>query len=362
MSDITDLYKDIVIQIATPYGTGTGFYLKKDNVFVTNNHVVKGSSEVIISGKSFSKMLTEVLFNDPIYDLAFLKVPDNITLAEVDLSSVPLNDGDQITAIGHPYGLKYTSTRGIVSKASRLYNDINYVQVDAAINPGNSGGPLVNGNGEIVGVNTFIIADGNNLGFSLPANYVRDAINDYKAIFGKKAFRCNSCKNILTEETLDDKYCSFCGSKIEITDFKPKPYVPSGVGIKVEEIIEKLGKNVSLSRIGPDLWEIENGSAIVKITYWQNSRFVIGDAHLCNLPKMNILEIYEYLLRENYDLEGLVFSVNNQEVLLSMLVYDEDLSLETGVEIFSKLFDKADYYDTILIDKYGAVPHLKEDF
>ena len=362
MSDITDLYKDIVIQIATPYGTGTGFYLKNDNIFVTNNHVVKGSSEVIISGKSFDKTLTEVLFNDPVYDLAFLKVPENVSLSEVGLSTTPLNDGDQIIAIGHPYGLKYTSTRGIVSKASRLYADINYIQVDAAINPGNSGGPLINTNGEIVGVNTFIIADGNNLGFSLPASYVRDAINDYKTIFGRKAFRCGSCKNILTEETLDDKYCSFCGSKIEINDFKPKPYVPVGAGIKVEEIIEKLGKNVSLSRIGPDVWEIENGSATIKISYVQSSHFVVGDAHLCNLPKMNILEIYEYLLRENYDLEGLLFSINNQDILLSMLVYAEDLSVEAGLELFNKLFEKSDYYDNILIEKYGAIPHLKEDY
>src|SRR5207244_4683670 len=96
-----------------------------------------------------------------------------------------------------------------------------------AINPGNSGGPLVNSSGDIVGVNTFIIAGGDNLGFALPVNYLVEDLNEYKQYFGKPAIKCYSCSFIVTPENIDGEYCSNCGAKIELpalkkeTEYKP---------------------------------------------------------------------------------------------------------------------------------------------
>ena len=77
MSDVIEKYKDVVIQIATPYSTGTGFFLKKYDLIITNEHVVRDNVEVVIDGKKFEKQLTKVLFVDPKYDLAFLQTPKN---------------------------------------------------------------------------------------------------------------------------------------------------------------------------------------------------------------------------------------------------------------------------------------------
>ena len=87
----------------------------------------------------------------------------------------------------------------------------------------------------------------------------------------------------------------------------------------------------------------------------------MGDAFLCRLPKTNIGAIYEFLLRENYNLENTVFSISNQDIILSTLIYDQYLMEEAGLEAFRNLFKEADEYDNLLIEKYGALPRISEE-
>jgi serine protease Do len=257
--EIIELFQPIIIQIATPQGTGTGFYLKDYNLIITNDHVVKGNFEVVVSGKILKKTMSPVYFNDPKYDLAFIAVPEGAEMPQIQLDrDHPIHDGDQVIAIGHPFGLNYTATEGIVSKANRVRGGINFIQIDAAINPGNSGGPLVNKDGEIVGVNTFIIAGGDNLGFALPVSYLIDSLEEYKPLYGKVAVRCVSCTNLITAENIDGEYCPFCGSKVELPALKKEEeYKPAGAAAVIEKIIEQLGKDVKLARRGPSTWEIQ---------------------------------------------------------------------------------------------------------
>lgn len=361
MTNIIENFKNIIIQIASPLGSGTGFYVKEHNLFITNFHVIEGNEEVLISGRGLKRTIGKVLYFDPLHDLAFIQAPDNLEMTSAVISSTPVVEGDSIIAIGHPYGLKYTATKGIVSKASRSYNEVSYIQIDAAINPGNSGGPLVNMNGEVVGVNTFIIAQGESLGFSLPAKYLHETLAEYALTNRQKAIRCKSCKKILTEDKIDGTYCSNCGTSIDLSAFRPKPYIPAGGAYKIEQMIEKLGKSVKETRVGFNTWEIEHGSAKIKIVYNKESLFIVADAWLCNLPKDNILNAYEYLLKENYDNEGLVFSVNNQAILLSIISYEDDLTIDSGCELLKNLMYKADYYDDILIERFGAQVHVEEE-
>jgi serine protease Do len=360
IQEIINSYQPVIIQIATPHGTGSGFYLKDFNLIITNHHVIKEASEVSISGKLMPRIMSPVLFYDPRYDLAFIKTPDDIDLPRVILSEELVKEGDVVVAIGHPYGLNYTATKGIVSKAQRIQYGLNYIQMDAAINPGNSGGPLVNAEGEIVGINTFIIAGGDNLGFALPVNYLLEDINEYKPLLGTVAVKCHSCTNIVTQDEIDDEYCPHCGVKIDIPHIKKREYTPTGTSAIIENIIEKLGRNVKLSRRGAYRWEVTSGSAKVNI-YYNQSGFVVGDAILCRLPKSNIADIYEFLLRENNNIDGLVFSVSHREIILSILIYDEYLTFDFGYDIFKNLLEKADYYDTIMIEKFGALPKIKEE-
>jgi serine protease Do len=355
MNEVIQQFQDVIIQIATPYSTGTGFYLHQAGLIITNEHVIRDNREVVVEGHQLPKSLVRVLFTDQKYDLAFLEVPAGADLPNIPLNSdLILEQGDSVLAIGHPFGLRFTATQGIISNTLHRIGDVNYLQHDAALNPGNSGGPLVNESGQVVGINTFIIRNGDNVGFSLPARYLQETIDSYREHMGEVAVRCHSCSNIVFAEQLaSDRYCPFCGTSLELPS-EVDEYEAVGVPNTIETLLLELGHSVKLSRRGPNAWEIEEGSARIQIAYYEKNGLITCDAFLCRLPKEGISEIYEYLLRQNYDLESLNFSVRGQDIILSLLIYDRYLNTETALELFRHLFQKADDYDNVLVEQYGA--------
>jgi serine protease Do len=364
IQEIIERYQNAVVQIATKTGTGTGFYLPAYDLIVTNNHVIRDQRQATIKGRMFEKQLSRVVFADEKYDLAFLMPPVNVhDFPDLKLGEYSeLQDGDEVLAIGHPYGLNYTATQGVISRADRVQQGIRYIQIDAAINPGNSGGPLVDNEGEVVGVNTFIIKGGDNLGFALPVSYLKEALDQYVPLRGQVVIRCPSCSTLVTQETLDSgKYCPNCGTKIEFPKQDASEEAPlSGIAKTVEDILTRLGHNVELARSGTNRWEVEEGSAKIRITYNPDNYFIISDAFLCQLPKKNIGEVYLYMLRENYSLRGKLFSLQGENIVLSSLLFDLELTPETGEAVFKDLFQRADYYDTLLMEQYGCQPILEE--
>ena len=353
MQKFVETYKNIVIQIATPYSTGTGFYLKASNLVVTNNHVVEGNKEVTIEGVGLPRQISRVLYNDVKFDLAFLEIASSPTMADVKLSSVPTAEGHLVTAIGHPFGLKYSFTQGIISNPRHIHNNIDYIQHDAALNPGNSGGPLINNEGEILGINTFIIQNGNTIGFSLPSRYLNEALQAFQQGNGEVGMRCPSCLNLVFESTVDHGYCPYCGTKIKLPS-EEDDYIAEGIGLTIENILKKIGHNVHLSRRGPNSWEVRQGSAQINIAYYSQNGLIICDAVLCTLPSQNIKAVYEYLLRENYRNEGVTLSVRGHDIILSLLIHDKYLKEEIAEKLLNTLFEKADYYDNLLVEQYGA--------
>ncbi|MBS1762329.1 MAG: trypsin-like peptidase domain-containing protein, partial [Bacteroidetes bacterium] len=113
---IIEKFRPAIIQIAAPESNGTGFYLTEYNLIITNFHVTEGVSELIIKGKSFDKTFTKVWYTDKKHDLSFLKPPDNVEFGNVSLGNYEtLKDGDDVIAIGHPFGLSYSATLGVIS-------------------------------------------------------------------------------------------------------------------------------------------------------------------------------------------------------------------------------------------------------
>lgn len=364
MQEIIERLQSTVVQIATKNATGTGFYLEEYDLIITNNHVIKDNRNVTVKARNFDKRLARVLFTDEKHDIAFLEPP-------VDMRSLPvlnlgnyeaLKNGDTVIAIGHPYGLNYTATQGVISRVDRVQQGLKYIQIDAAINPGNSGGPLVNQNGEVVGINTFIIKGGDNLGFALPVNYLKEALEEYRVLRPELATRCPNCSTMVTEKTLEnEKYCPNCGTEIDFPLKEETEDEPvSGIAKTIEDILESLGYNKALARTGTNKWEIEEGSAKIRINYNPDNYFIISDAFLCQLPKKGIKELYIYLLRENYNLKGQFFSLNDGNIILSSIIYDLDINRDSGQEMFRNLFHAADSYDTILISQFNCIPILEE--
>lgn len=361
---IIELYRPAIIQIATQTSTGTGFYVKEFDLIVTNEHVVSKTSEVTIAGRLFEKRLAKAWYIDKKHDLAFLQPPEGVQIPEVKLGDYStLHDGEVVVAIGHPFGLNYTATQGVISKVDRVREGVKYIQIDAAINPGNSGGPLVNKQGEIIGVNSFIIRGGDNLGFALPVSYLREALEMYAPYHGTPSTRCHSCNYLVLPENIDaTKYCPFCGSEVKLPVISEREVKPVGIAKMVEEILTELNKDVKLARDGNNNWSVKEGAAKIKVNYNPENFFVAGDAYLCQLPAdtTQIKPLYQFLLAENYKLDGLVLSCVRQNIVLSCIMYDLDMTKENGIEMFRDLFQKADYYDQLLEKEYGCMELLEE--
>lgn len=361
---IIDAYREAVVQIATPRSTGTGFYVKTQHLIITNHHVVGTSTEVVIDGLDMEQQKTTVLYKDPAHDLAFLLPPEEL-LAE-NVPSIAINttnylkQGDPIITIGHPLGLKFTATQGIVSKTDRLYGNVQFIQIDAPINPGNSGGPLINEKGEVIGVNTFIIQGGENLGFALPSRYLLEAIKEYQQHRDKRMERCSACFNLVSEQEAhqENNYCFHCGNRLAFAD--EEVFKPVGKAKVIEEMIEMLGKNAHFARRGANYWVMKHGSAYIRIVYIEQMRYILVDAHLCRLPRTNIKDIYTFLLKENLKVTEMKFSINEQDIVLSSIIFDNFFTQEVAQRIIGDLLDKADYFDDILINQYGALPKKQE--
>ncbi|WP_253300090.1 DegQ family serine endoprotease [Wolbachia endosymbiont of Chironomus riparius] len=169
---------------------GSGFIIDKEGIIVTNHHVIKNAKEITVTTNDGSYFKAEVLGYDSQTDLAVLKINSDKLLSYVDFGdSDKARVGDSVIAIGNPFGLGSSVSKGIVSARSRdisIGSMTEFIQTDAAINRGNSGGPLFNFSGEVIGINTAIYSpseSGGNvgIGFSIPSKVAASIINTLKS-------------------------------------------------------------------------------------------------------------------------------------------------------------------------------------
>ena len=170
--------------------SGSGFLVNEEGLIITNNHVVSGSAKVQVTMADQSRYEAEILDRDPSNDLAIIKIQPKKKAAALHLGdSDKLQVGQKVLAIGNPFGLNGTLTTGIISSLGRdIQEDSGRVlqgmmQTDAAINPGNSGGPLLDSQGNVIGVNTAIYGPGGNIGigFAMPINRVKALMDGFQA-------------------------------------------------------------------------------------------------------------------------------------------------------------------------------------
>ena len=166
-------------------GLGSGFIISEEGQIVTNHHVVADATTVKVKMADGRTFEAEVIGSDPATDIALLSIKADVDLPYVSFgTSEEMRVGDEVVAVGNPFGLSSTVTSGIISAKSRNINAGPYdafIQTDAAINQGNSGGPLFNNEGEVIGVNTAIISPGGGsvgIGFAVPSDIVRDVVAD----------------------------------------------------------------------------------------------------------------------------------------------------------------------------------------
>ena len=173
-----------VVTVKTNSGQGTGFIINEEGYVVTNAHVLADDQgnlaeniRAITYGQK-TKSAEFIGYNGEL-DIALLKIDGNYKKLNLGNSN-NIQIGEKVIAIGNPLGLQFSVTEGIISALHRpgVNNIEAYIQTDAALNPGNSGGPLINKQGQVIGINNFKIGDGENLGFALESNYIKKTVNE----------------------------------------------------------------------------------------------------------------------------------------------------------------------------------------
>ncbi|HNT43404.1 MAG TPA: trypsin-like peptidase domain-containing protein, partial [Syntrophorhabdaceae bacterium] len=163
---------------------GSGFIVDGDGYIVTNNHVIDGANEIKVKLTDGREFDASIVGRDSKTDLALIRITGASNLTPITMgNSDELKVGSWVVAIGSPFGLEQTVTAGIVSAKGRIIGSgpyDNFIQTDASINPGNSGGPLINMKGEVVGINTAIVASGQGIGFAIPVDTARNVIAQLK--------------------------------------------------------------------------------------------------------------------------------------------------------------------------------------
>jgi putative serine protease PepD len=184
------VYKqDFFFNIYPARESGSGFLVNADGLIVTNNHVISGGQKIQVTMADKSRYEATVLHKDPANDLAMIKIAPKKKLQPLRLGdSEKLQVGQKVLAIGNPFGLEGTLTTGVISSIGRNIRDESnrtlegMVQTDAAINPGNSGGPLLDSQGNVIGVNTAIYGPGGNIGigFAMPISRAKAMMDNFQ--------------------------------------------------------------------------------------------------------------------------------------------------------------------------------------
>lgn len=266
------------------YSLGTGFIISEGGKVLTNYHVIAGADDIFVNLHSGQKVQAKILGYDEKLDLALLQMPSKMTYPTVSFGdSDAALIGDWVVAVGNPFGLGQTVTAGIISAKGRVlgagpYDD--FIQTDASINPGNSGGPLFNVEGEVVGINTAIIASGQGIGFAIPINMVKQVMAQLeKSGHVSRGWLGVSIKDI------DDSTRPANAPKTGVLVLEVAPGGPaSRATLQRGDIILKIDdKDVGSAQIMPRIIANYLPGSPVKITYWRRGKEYQADVILGDL-------------------------------------------------------------------------------
>ena len=260
---------------------GSGFIINKKGLIVTNNHVIQGAEDIVVTFNDKSEYKAKVIGKDPYMDLAVLEIESNEKFLPVSFGdSDKARVGDWVIAIGNPFGFGGTVTSGIISSRNRdigltRYDD--FIQTDASINQGNSGGPLFDLNGKVIGINTAIIAPGASgsigIGFAIPANPASKVIDQLikygETKRGWLGVRIQEVtKEIAEVEKLEKPKGALVASVAE------KSPADKG-GLKAGDIILEFdGKKIDTMRTLPKLVAQTEVGKRVTLKIWRNQKLI----------------------------------------------------------------------------------------
>ena len=337
---------------------GSGFIIKEDGIVITNNHVIKDAEDILvrIGTKEYK---AEVVGADPYMDIAVLKMQTKDKFKAVKFGdSDKARVGDWVVAIGNPFGLGGTVTSGIISARNRDINLTRYddfIQTDASINQGNSGGPLFNLEGEVIGINTAIIAPGQSgsigIGFAIPANAASNVI-DQLIKFGetKRGWLGVRIQEVTKEIAEVEKLTKPSGALVaSVGENSPA----DKAGIKAGDIILEFdGKKIDTMRKLPKVVANTEVGKSVKLRIWRNKKSITKKLTLGRLESsQEFKEKKTKLVEKEEQIESLkitVREINNKDITSRKLNKNTTGVVITNIQNGSPLINLLEINDIIL--------------
>ena len=304
---------------------GSGFIIKEDGIVITNNHVIANAEDIVIrvGDKEYN---AEVIGADPYMDLAVLKMKTKDKFKPVSFGdSNKARVGDWVVAIGNPFGLGGTVTSGIISARNRQigltrYED--FIQTDASINQGNSGGPLFNLKGEVIGVNTAIIAPGQSgsigIGFAIPANAASNVIDQLIKFGETKRGWLGVRIQEVTKEIADVEKLKKPEGALVASVGENSP--AEKAGIKAGDIILEFdGKKINTMKKLPNVVASTEVGKSVELKIWRNKKLISKRLTLGRLETSEeFKETKPKIVKKDVDIQSLKIAVrdlNEQDII-----------------------------------------------
>ncbi|MDE6285668.1 MAG: trypsin-like peptidase domain-containing protein, partial [Muribaculaceae bacterium] len=317
-------------------------------------HVVAGYRTVAVHDNDRNPYEARVVVVNPELDLALLAVDEDFS----HLPDFPISGdedpaiGSKVRVAGYPFGMPFTITEGSLSSPRQLMDGKYYIQVDAPVNPGNSGGPIINENGEVIGVTVskFASSSADNMGFGVRVEALRqllDAIEDLDR--SEFHVQCASCDELISG---DEEYCPSCGAQIDENVLAT--HQMSALGRFVESAIARMGINPVLARSGPASWVFLRGSSELRLfVYDRNYLFAVSPINL--LPKKNVEPVLDFML--DTDFSPYKMGLDGRQIYLCYRIHLADITPDSAERILDNIVgmaEKADELDNRLVDEFGC--------
>ena len=360
-----DRIRGSVVGIRAGASNGTGC-LEAENDLLTGVHVIGHAEEAIVLTGRGDEIPTRVVFVDTRLDVALLAPTRALRCAPLPIAERGAEVGDVVYAIGHPLGLSFTVTRGIVSATNRIVEGVPYVQTDAALNPGNSGGPLIDERGRAVGMSTWIRRGAHNLGFAVPVSSFLRLIDEHAVaadLASRRAtYRCKTCD---TPYDVGDERCLSCGAALPFTAGRSVVLYARRY-VEAERIVTRLISQMGYvpTRVWVDRgkWRLPQANGEVWIDIDDDGEYVSFAARIAKLPKHGHEAFYRFLLTFNDQASGACRSALVGDVVVLSHVEPTAFMSEAAVGVeLGRLLDLSVQLRDILQRTFGAAPAPDEE-
>lgn len=302
-SDVWKLTHASIVSIKSDGGIGSGWVAARNGLIVTNHHVVGYEPQVDIDFLSGQSLRADVVWADSRLDIAFLLPCEPIGAPALTvLTAGQAKVGQRVYAVGHPRGLAFTMTEGIVSAVERkTERGVPLIQTDAPLNPGNSGGPLVTDEAVVIGVNTLAGVLQQNIGFAVPVGAFAGELRTFAQATGPSAptYRCAECR---APHAASQVQCEICGAQVRFAEHRNHLLGPRarahGENVAAQ-LLQTLGWDPVLTSTGPRRWTNRAGPSVLHAALDDAGEEITFFSELVELPEQSHEAFFRFLLTLN---------------------------------------------------------------